>query len=342
MHVEVSIEESPLVSIPSQPKEMVSVTQRDGKTFVRINSSSLSTIQECGRKTKLSLIDRWRPREEGAPTLFGRGIHRAMEIFYSGDIAERKLPKLETLEMIGFGHAADDSLIARAVSGFVEVVQPLSALPASDKRSIQNGIWILREYFKQYIDDPYVAYVDKDGPFIERTFTHRILETDVLVVDIFGTIDFAFRNTQTGEVTPGDHKTTSSLGWGGSSYYDRDKPNHQYTMYMLGAKREFGINTEDFIVNVIEVKAKPVRATSKGVSFPRQITKRTEEDFQETIESILFAVGDLLYMRKENTWPMGGVDACNKYGGCEYKQICAAPKSMRETILSNKFKQQEK
>lgn len=341
--VEVEMTEAS-VAIPCQErKEMISVILVEGRTHVRINSSSLGVIQECPRKAQYSLNQRWRANTESPATLFGRAIHKALEVYYCGSPDERVLPKLEHLELIGFGHEpphTNNDLIYRAVAAFVKEAAPLSPLPDTDKRSIQNGIWILHNYFRSYIDDPYVAYVDDLGPFVERTFTFRLYERDDLVIDIFGTIDFAFRHLISGVVIPGDHKTTSSLGWGGSSYYDRDKPNHQYTMYMLGARKIFGIESSDFMVNAIEVKAKPKTARGSASNFPRQITSRTEEDFDELRDVIIEAVGNYLRWSHTQTWPLGPIGACTAYGSCTYKQVCASPKSMRNNILQNKFTQE--
>lgn len=332
------------VSLPRvEPKEMISVgvDLATSKTLVRINSSSLGIIQNCMRKAKYALVEGWRAQDESPATLFGRAIHKAMEVYYRGMPDERVLPAFEHLEMISYGHKpppTNNDLIYRAVQAFVDVASPLSALPATDKRSLQNGVWILYEYFKAYIDDPFVAYVDKEGqPFVEKFFTHRFYEDDDKIIEIFGTVDAVFRNIHTGELYLCDHKTASYLNFGGSSYFDREKPNHQYSMYMLGAREVFGIQTENFIVNVIEVKARPKTKGAKGVSFPRQITKRTEEDFVELEEVIVDAVDRYLNSIYNETWPMGGVDACNLYGACSYKQVCSSPRSIRGTILQNKF-----
>lgn len=318
----------------------VGVDPATGKTLVRINSSSLALVQECLRKSRYSLFEGWRAGAEAPATLFGRAIHKALEVFYRGEPDERVLPKFEHLEMMAFGHApppSNNDLIYRSVDAFIQTAQPLKDLPESDKRSLQNGVWILNEYFKKFIDDPYVAHIDEQGPFVEREFTLRFHEDPTLIVDVFGTIDFAFRHTSSGEIILGDHKTSSSLTYGESSYFDRDKPNHQYTLYMLGAKRVFGIETESFMVNVVEVKARPKTARGSAPSFPRQITKRTEEDFDEVREVVMKGVMDYLQAYGTNTWPMGNVDVCNKYGGCQFKRVCASPKSMRETILKNQF-----
>lgn len=325
---------------PKERKEMLSVGTEGSKTLVRINSSSLGIIQECMRKAKYSLDEGWRSEVEGPATLFGRSVHKALEVFYKGQPRERILPPYEYCEMMAYGNRpppTNNDLIYRAIAAFLEESSPLAALPETDKRSQQNGVWILYEYFKTYIDDPYVTYVDKDGPFIERTFTLRLFEDESLIIDIFGTVDFAFKNTKTGDLLVGDHKTASFLNFGDSNYFDRDRPNHQYTMYMLGAKRVFGIETENFMVNVVEVKAKPKTARAKGVSFPRQITKRTEEDFAELTDVIVDSVRRYLGAKESGKWVLGPVGSCNAYGACQFKQVCASPSSMRETLLKNKF-----
>lgn len=339
MQVEFNTSDSSL-ALPRERKEMISVGREGDRTLVRINSSSLGIIQECLRKAQYSLEEGWRSEVESPATLFGRAVHKALEVFYRGAPEERVLPKYSDLELMAFGHKPPTSkhnLIYDAVAAFLEVAAPLASLPETDKRSNQNGVWILHEYFKTFINDPYIAYVDSHGPFIERSFTYRFIETETLIIDLFGTIDFAFSNIHTGEIIVGDHKTASFLNFGDSSYFDRDKPNHQYTMYMLGANRVFGLETENFMVNVLEVKAKPKTPRAKGVSFPRQITKRTREDYLELDEVIYKTVIDYLRARREEVWPLGPVGACQAYGGCSYKQVCASHPSLRPTLLQNKF-----
>lgn len=332
--------ESLVIPRTEKQKEMISVRVEGGQTVVRINSSSLLVLQECFRKAQYSLEQGWTSQSESPATVFGTAIHSALEVFYSGGIGERRLPKLDQMELMGYGTKVtgeETDLLLRATRAFIEKAQPLRPLPETDKRSIQNGVWILHEYFKKFIDTPYVAYVDEAGPFVERTFTLRIVDTPDLAIDVFGTIDFVFKNTVTGELIPGDHKTSSALTFKDSSYFDRDKPNHQYTIYSMAAQRVFGLTTEDFLVSIIEVKAKPKTARGSGPSFPVQATKRTEEDYEEVKEVIVDAVLRYLIARDSGLWPMGPVSSCNTYGGCQYKQVCAAPKVLRETILKAKF-----
>jgi hypothetical protein len=340
--VNIELGESALVIPRQKAKEMLTVREEGGVTYVKINSSSLQLIQECLRKSRYALHEKWKPEGESPALTFGSAIHKALEIYYRGDVADRKLPSLSDLESLAFNAPTDDlGLIERAIVGFVEKAQPLTQLPDSDKRSILNGIWILHSYFKTYLDDPYIIHHDAEGPFTERTFTLNIFKDASLIIDIFGTIDFIFRHVTNGNIIVGDHKTNSALNFGGSSFFDRDKPNHQYSFYALAAREVFKLDTNEFLVNVIEVKARPKTVKGKGPNFPRQITTRNDDDFAELKEAVVYYVRQYLEACKTGVFPLGPVNACNSYGSCLYRQVCASPISLRQNILNAKFKRED-
>jgi hypothetical protein len=335
MLVDVALEEAPILIPIEKKKEMMSVRVEGSKTFVRINSSSLSIIQECKRKALYSLKEEWATENESPATLFGSAIHKALEVFYSGDPAERKLPLLEHMELMSYGHQVpgeESDLLLRATRAFVEKAKPLAALPETDKRSIQNGVYTLWHYFKAYLDDPFVAYVDEQGPFVERNCSFVLFDTPELQIEYFGTIDLVMQHTQTKEIVVCDHKTSSVVG---TEFYNRLKPNHQYTGYLMGVRRQFGLDVNSFMVNCIQVKEKPKTSRGTPPNFPRQITTRDAMDFMEFEGAVVWAVRE--YLR--GSWPIGQTNACATYGGCKYLAVCAAPESMRKGILQSKFTQ---
>jgi hypothetical protein len=335
-----SSESLPVIPVVT-PKRMLSVEQIKGQTKVCINSSSLSVKQECPRKAELLLKDRWRSDTTSPALVFGSGIHKALEVYYSAPLEERIMVILETLELAVLGRPTpgqEDNLLVRAVRAFAKICAPLEQLPDTDKRSLRNGAWILWHYFKTYLNDPYIAYVDEQGPFVERTFTFRLFEDETLAIDYFGTIDIAFQHTGDGTIHLADHKTASSFGFSGASYFDRGRPNAQYSGYMLGAREAFGLDTKDFIINILEVKARPKTARGSAPSFPRQITSRDETDYAEFRDVVIYNVRDYLELLTLNkNWPMGSVSMCDLYGGCTYRAVCAAPAALRENILNAKF-----
>lgn len=333
--------DSTLVELPKAVlKEMIGVRTEGKRKFVRINYSSLDIIQNCLRKAQYSLYEKWKKNDEAMATIFGTAMHKALEVFYQGDPATRCLPKLETMELMAHGHIVpneETDLCLRSTRAFITAAQALSPLPDIDKHSPVNGAWILHCYFKAYLDDPYVALIDEEGPFVERKFSLVIHEDDDLTVEFFGTIDVALRHVKTQEIIPADHKTAGFLNFGGSSYFDREKPAHQYTGYLLGAREVFGINTDQFLVNILEKKSKPKTATAKGVSFPRQITQRNEDDFNDFKQAVVYAAKQYLTAIETGVWPQGPVNACTAYGSCEFRRVCSVPRSMRETVLQNEF-----
>jgi PD-(D/E)XK nuclease superfamily len=325
----------------SETKQMLTVSFDDSvRAHIKLNSSSLSIIQTCPRKAFYLLHAGWRSKVVSSPLVFGSAIHKAMEVFYGTPRAERgELPPNfeDQAALIPYEPNFDLSHWAyRAVQAFVRAAEPLRMLPDTDKRSLSSGIWALGHYFRVYWNDIYVTACDEQGPIVERTFSVPFLEARDFDVELFGTIDTVLRNEASGEVLPGDHKTSSQMG---SDFLNRIKPNHQYTGYLWGAKHALGLETENFLINGIQVKARPLTARGGPPTFTRQITKRTEQDFAEFRDVVDWACRSYLSWIKHEVWPLGPIDACSSWGGCQFLDICSAPNSLRSNILEAKFEE---
>lgn len=329
---------SGVMAMPSGPaKVMLSVVRTNGRTVVRINSSSLSIIQTCPRKAFYSLEHKWKAKYGSAPLIYGSAIHKAMEVFYRYPGTERSMPDNfdEHATLMGQGHPAPiDHFMYDAIAAFVQEAQPLAGLNDYDQRSLSSGIWCLGHYFNTYLNDNYVIHADEHGPMIERQFELILYENDDLTIILFGTIDLILKNIITSEILPADHKTVGRMNW---DFMNRVKPNHQYTGYLIGAQRVLGIAGDNFLVNAFEVKARPKTDKAGPPKFLRQITTRTPEDFSEFTDVVVGAVKAYLGWQAENVWPLGHVDACAMYGSCQFHEICSAPNELRDNILQSKF-----
>lgn len=321
----------------SEPKQMLSVAEVDGRTKVQVNYSSLDLIQTCPRKSYYVLERKLRTQNESPALLYGTAIHKALEVFYSHPARDRTMPKdfLKCAELIPSGvQPSEEHFLYSAVQKFCEVAAPLSALPDNDKRSLSTGIWTLFHYFQAYLNDPYVVYCDEAGPVVERRFSLPIYSGTDFDIELFGTIDAVLKHDHTGVILPCDHKTSSIVG---TDFYNRLRPNAQYTGYLLGAQRVLGLSTDSFMVNCIQVKPRPTTSRGQPPHFPRQVTKRSAEDFVEFVDVVVFAVGNYLSWRRSHIWPLGPTNSCANYGGCQFLDVCSAPSSLRESIISNKF-----
>lgn len=319
------------------PKEMLRVMRDGAQTHVRINSSSLSLIQTCARKSFYTLKQRLRSRAGSPPLIFGSAMHKALEVFYNQPRGLRTMPVnfTEYAAVMAHGHnAPEPHFLYDAVAAFVTAAEPLQMLPDTDPRSLSSGIWVLGHYFQTYLNDTYEIYSDEQGPFTERTFSFALVDTPSLLIELFGTIDFILRNTVTGALLPGDHKTSSRMG---SEFLNRTKPNHQYTGYLMGANRALGLNCENFMVNGIQVIRRPLTSRGGPPTFTRQITHRSADDFAEFTQAIEWAVHSYLRWEDTGVWPIGSVDACALWRGCPFLDVCSAPNELRQNILEAKY-----
>ena len=322
----------------SEPiKEMLSVTCTPSGTKVRINSSSLSTILTCMRKANLQLNEKWQSRMASPALAYGSAIHKALEVFYAHPKKEREFPKnfKEHSELMISGVMPEEEhFLYDAIATFLETGKTLAALPDTDKRSLASGIWLLQNYFKVYLKDPFVIHRDGFGPLVERTFALPLYQSNQLSIELFGTIDFILCHEVTGQIIPGDHKTSSVLG---VDFFNRLRPNHQYTAYLMGAREILNIDSDCFMVNGIQVKAKPLTQRGGPPLFTRQITERNEQDFEEFRQTVIWAVKRYLEALDSGVWPIGHVDACASYGGCSYLDVCSQSHAIRKNILEAKF-----
>lgn len=311
---------------------MLSVKEENGKTLVQINSSSLDLLQTCLRKSHY-VLNRNLKNEDSTALAFGSAIHKALEHWYTLPFEERALnPKYNELaEVMAYGHGVENEARGplESIRQFVLArFDTLKTLDESDKRSLSNGVRILQDYFRHYKDDGFEVYRDSQGPVIEREVTATIYDSPSLRIDYFGTIDVILHNPQTGVITVTDHKTTSALG---TEFYNRCKPNFQYTGYVWLAKQSLKIDTNLFMINGIQV------AKTK-TSFARQVTERTDEDFAELRSAVIHNVKKWLaalteHVQEVSAFPMTAPNPCSMYGGCSFLRICEVSSKLKESVI---------
>ncbi len=275
---------------------------------IYINSSSLSLIQTCMRKTKYRIERNIVGGSESPALLFGTAVHKALEKYYLEDTKEE-----ETL-----------------VLGFTEHAEPLKEIEKSDKHSIENGIELMKIYHETYKDDPWVIYKD----YVEKEFEYYAFTFLGYEVYIFGTIDAIMKNTLTFELAAWDHKTAARID---SSFAKKVRPNDQYTTYIAGANAAFDLNIDSLYQNGIQ-KKNVFGKTGKRLTEPelcRIKTSRDTDDINELYDSIRDSVRRYVKASETDTWPMSPGLNCHVFNGCQYHGICSSPKSMRENVIKH-------
>lgn len=329
-------------------KEMLSVIQDGNQTVVKINYSSLELLQTCLRKSYYYFERKLVAKSVSPALVFGSAVHKAMEVWYASPPANRKAISNSCIDAhtdIAFGSdtpgATAPALLhggcARCASifAFVSGMSELTGLEHNDKRSVDNGIGILNDYFSANINDPFSIYSDSLGPCIERQVEFTLYDSANLKIIYFGTVDAIWQQHTTGKLYVVDHKTTSSLS---QEFMIRHRPNFQYTGYLMGAKASLGIDTEAFIVNGIQV-AKTVRG------FRRIFTFRDDNDFQDLKNAVVHNVKRWLEAKHNalcssdeiQQYIMNTPNPCTMYGGCQYHTICSGTNLTREATIRSQY-----
>lgn len=309
-------------------KRMMEIKKEAGHTHVWINFSSLDIIQNCMRKAYYAL-ERDLRSDKGTPaTIFGSAIHKALETWYSSPRTARQIPtnfKQKALKA-AYSHEPEEELALKCIQHFALAAKDLMELD-DDKRSIENGVEILCAYFRKYVTDDFVVASDDEGPIIEREVSYEIHKEPNLTITFFGTVDMVLIDPL-GNPVVCDHKTTSSLG---AQFYNRLHPNFQYTGYIWGATKALGFeHCNSFLINAIQV------AKTKQDSA-RQFTRRTEDDFKELQDAVVWNVKKYLECQEKDIWPQNAPQPCTMYGKCTYWDICTVPKVLKENIIQAKY-----
>lgn len=313
-------------AVAAAPKEMLSVRQDGSTTIVRVNFSSLDVIQTCKRKAYYLLDQKLTSNSEAPATLFGSAIHKGLEHWYLRPITERRPAQAKCDGEIPGGRCTCPR--CDAIRAFLLKADPLMALDMADKRHPANGIKILDNYFRKFIEDPFEVLRDDTGqPMVERTLEACLYERAGLRIILFGTIDAILLNVQHNIILITDHKTSSSLG---TEFYKRIKPNHQYTSYVWLVQAVLGVKAQGFMVNGLQV------AKTKA-ECARQVTYRDEMDFIEMREAYIWAVEDYLRCKRADVWPQSAPNPCSMYGGCAYHSICETAHQLRPQVIKSLY-----
>jgi hypothetical protein len=340
----------------AEKKEMLSVIHHEDLIEVRINYSSLDIVQTCLRKAYFALNRSVRSATEAPALVSGKGVHRAMEVWYCAEKEHRRIgsPECDDMQSLLLANVEPTDELnqqfighgkcARCASIFAYLEEGKKLIGIDGPRNPESVINILNNYFDNYLDDPYELVVDADGPVCERSFEMVIFEGELLGkktrIVFFGTIDSVLRNRETGEILGCDHKTSHSLG---KDFLNRIRPNFQYTGYYWAIRDILKLPIDRFMVNGIQI----AKTRSELV---RQYSHVTDEDIEELRYSLIWNVKKYLeclaaanneFFHTSQAFPMSAPNACSMWGGCNFKRICELPRSMHDSMLSAEFPEAE-
>lgn len=275
-----------------------------------IDSTSLDYAKRCPQLYKFKMIDGYASGEEDIHLRFGAEMHLAFQNY-------------ELLRADGIDHDESIFHVVREVLYHTEDWNP--------DHKYKNKAFLIRSvirYLDKYQHDPAVTLKLANGkPAAEVSFRYELDygptegQPYVLCGHLDRVVDF------NGEIFFMDHKssTTTPSDW----YWNQFHPNNQMSMYILACQVVFQTAVKGGIINAIQLMVDDTRVT-------RGFTYRTNDELEEWLVDLKYWLGLMKKWADEDYWPKNDT-ACDKYGGCKFREICNKSPHVREKFLKSNF-----
>jgi hypothetical protein len=293
-------------------------------TFIQYawDATSLESFKRCPRLYQYEMIEGWRPKNESVHLRWGAEFHTAMHQY--------QLMK------------ADDIKHDEAV--FLTIKELMYRIEDWDTdHKYKNKFTLIRSvirFLDQYEHDPAKTVMQSNGkPAVELSFTFEldygpiyeggngdlVKQPYILCGHLDRVVDFQ------GDLFAEDYKSSTSTP--GSYFWNQFEPNNQMSLYTLAGKVVFQTNIKGVLIDSIQIMIDDTRCT-------RGTTYRTEDQIQEW----LIDLNSWLIRAEEYAtagyWPQNDT-ACDKYGGCKFREICSKSPPVRERFLKGDFNKEE-
>jgi hypothetical protein len=124
-----------------------------------------------------------------------------------------------------------------------------------------------------------------------------------------------------------DRKTTTTTP--GSYYFDQFEPNNQMSLYTLASQVILDSPIKGVIIDAAQILVDTAR-------FVRGFTYRTSDQLDEWLKDVEYWLNLAESYAEANYWPQNDT-ACDKFGGCRFRQICSKSPQVREQFLNANF-----
>jgi len=292
-----------------------------------IDNSALELIQTCPSKYSYAELFK-RVAATGEPALdFGTVIHKALEYRYT--TCHDKPVSID-----------QQSVQANLIDELFKDVP----VDEEEHRNANFACEIIRRYNLKYQAEPFNVLVDTSGKVIcEIPFAIPLYEATYkgakLPVIFKGRIDLP---VQWGDKLIVTDNKTSSMFFGPQRFLDEQRCSNQFRGYCWAFEKATGKVVDGYAVNGIPTKnppAKPRQGIDNWWSewLVRDITYLAlyPQWREEWVESTVTLVDYILWLYERGSFPMLGkfTRACENYGGCQYKDVCAQPEDKRMETL---------
>jgi hypothetical protein len=296
------------------------------------DSTSLGALKQCPRYYEYTMIQGWSSKEESVHLRFGIEYHQALNDY-------------EQCRQAGEDH--DDALHS-TIRVLLERCDGWR--PDHKTKNLPNLVRSVIWYCDHFQNDPATTVLQSDGRLaLELSFQfeldwgpqqgfymadnlpdkaadHLTQQPFLLCGHLDRVVEFG------GELYVMDRKTTSTTP--GEFYFNQFNPNNQMSIYSLAAQVVVGSPVKGIIIDTAQIGV--------GFSrFTRGFTYRTKEQLEEWLFDLRNWLHAAEMMATAEHWPMNDT-ACDKFGGCRFREVCSKSPAVRENFLNSNFYKGEK
>jgi len=316
-------------------RRLLKPTDTDGVYDMEIDSTTLSTYMECPRKFLMYAV-LGRDTGERDALNYGSALHEVMEQYF-------RLPPSEHATCL-------PSLIETLASYF-------NAHPCSSGswRNLDHAINAIKQWFQLRQQLPvWDVYYDAHGPYVERPFrlsfmsipvnsvvpfpTKLLLEGSddnaplyIGTVRVFftGKIDLVIRDTL-GRLRLVDHKTSSMAG---TTFWGQFSRSPQMRGYTYAASKLLKERVPGVLIHALFGR----KPTKTGIASETETCEfdYDDESLDAWQQSTAIHLINIVAMLRDGApaFPENAVNCQGKYGACDYKTVCNAPKMVQHMHL---------
>jgi len=302
------------------------------------DSTSLGLIKTCPRLYQYTMIEGWGHTTESIHLRFGQEYHSALQDY--------EIARADGVEHEAAIHIAIEQLLSRTAGWNVDTTNK----PGKYKnRESLTGLVV--DYLDHYgVDDPAVTFIKTDGtPAVELSFRFEL--------------DFGPMSERVRNMTPVrraedasweqpweqpyllcghldrvvsfndalmvmDHKTTTTTL--NEAFFRQWSPSNQMTLYTLAGKVILNAPVRGVIISGAQLM---LEAPNR---FVRGFTYRTQDQLDEWLGDLSITLRIAESYATAGYWPQNDT-ACDKFGGCRFREVCAKSPSVRDRFLATDF-----
>jgi PD-(D/E)XK nuclease superfamily len=285
-----------------------------------IDNSSLEQLR-CPRLYQQKLLQKRTPVAERAGANFGSTMHRGWQSRYELCGNKEVNPTAE-------------AVINEAMNAWL-LENPQ---PPQDFRNFNHACRVMAVYNKQYKNENFKILVNpKDGkPIIESSFALPIGTVQNIPIIYCGKVDLGIEDPQ--GTWSFDHKTTFQFGRTFEKQMEMDggQLGYMWALWQATGKLPMG-----YIIDAVRIR-KPSKgddfagtAPIDGSDFLRIPFPKTQDVLEDWKNNVLSLVDDLFHYHDKSYFPMHRWHCTNKFGLCDFIDVCSTVPSQREMVLQS-------